>query len=225
MGIDLFDFLKWVSGPIVAIVVVWLGNYHSRRKDKAAREYALRKEVFEPILLETVRAMQQLAEMIGGYISPEIRMEQARLFGAAVARIQLIGSPETVRLVQRYALSMNTALFDSSMAAIEISTLKTRADEAPVGPLRIQCDKDHAIAMTEALERLSPVIERLISESIPVILALRKELDVDTDDEEFELVTRQTADDGKRFFLHISQEMRIRMGLTTRPPTVEKYHQ
>lgn len=208
------ELIQWLAAPVATITAVWLTNRHNRKKDKAAQEYAFRKETYGRVLKEIVAMHQLFAEMIRGVPPEETRLKRARAVGQAISAVQLIAKPETVRLVQSYGLELNKVMFDMTMGGYEVEAKRTEAERLPPGREKEVKQAQLNMAMVTRFEMLAPVLESLINESVPALLAIRSELEIDTDAELFGQVTKQTAAEGKALLQHMGVELRRRAGLS-----------
>lgn len=208
------ELIQWLAAPVATITAVWLTNRHNRKKDKAAQEYAFRKEKYGRVLKEIVAMQQFLAEMIPGVPPEEARFRRARAVGQAISSVQLIAKPETVRLVQSYGLELNKVMFDMTMGGYEVEAMRAEVERTLPGRDKDVKTAQLNMAMVTRFEMLAPVLERLINESVPVLLAIRSELEIDTDAELFGQVTKQTAAEGKALLQHMGVELRRRAGLS-----------
>ncbi|QDD66650.1 hypothetical protein EJD96_22025 [Herbaspirillum seropedicae] len=208
------DLIQWLAAPVATITAVWLTNRHNRRKDKAAQEYVFRKETYGRVLKEIVAIHQLFAEMIRGVPPEETRFKRARAVGQAISAVQLIAKPETVRLVQSYGLELNKVMFDVTMRGYEVEAMRAEVERLPPGREKEVKTTQLNMAMVTHFEMLAPVLERLINESVPALLAIRSELEIDTDAELFGQVTKQTAAEGKALLKHMGLELRRRAALS-----------
>ncbi|MBP1314185.1 hypothetical protein [Herbaspirillum sp. 1130] len=208
------ELIQWLAAPVATIVAVWLTNRHNRKKDKAAQEYAFRKETYGRVLKEIVAMQQFFAEMIRGVPPEETRFKRARAVGHAISTVQLIAKPETVRLLQSYGLELNKVMFDVTMGGFEVEAMRAEAERLLPSRERDVKTAQLNLAMVTRFEMLAPLLERLINQSVPALLAIRSELEIDTDAELFGQVTKQTAAEGKALLLHMGAELRRRAGLS-----------
>jgi hypothetical protein len=206
------ELIQWLAAPVATIAAVWLTNRHNRKKDKAAQEYAFRKETYGRVLKEIVAMQQFFAEMIRGVPPEETRFKRARAVGQAISAVQLIAKPETVRLVQSYGLELNKVMFDVTMGGFEVEAMRAEAERLPPSRERDVKTAQLNLAMVTRFEMLAPLLESLINLSVPALLAIRSELEIDTDAELFEQVTKQTAAEGKALLQHMGMELRRRAG-------------
>jgi hypothetical protein len=220
MDSDLLELLKWVSAPVFTLIGIWATNKynlknlkiqhtHALQKERAQRLYEYRKQIFEPVLVEFVRVHQTLAAAIDGKVTPEELLERAKACGVAVASTQLIASPATVRLVHQYSLLCNKTLLSEVLKfSGTLAYQKNQLNEMPDGPEKAKLDREYGHAVLASMERMAPKMEHLISESAQVTLAIRRELEIDTDHSEFSGAILGNAKDGRMFFAELISDMR-----------------
>jgi hypothetical protein len=214
------NLIQWLAAPLATIGAVWLTNVYNLRKEKDARDYAFRKEIYESVLREIVSSHQLLAAMITDLPSEGKRLKSARGLGQAISAVQLVAGAETVRLLQSYSLQINQVTFELALDGFAVAEKKRRFELADEGR-REACLKDYHLAMVKQFEKVAPVLEKLVNDAVPSILAIRQELAIDTDAELFEQVTKQFATEGKALLDHIGLEIKRHAGLLPIPQVID----
>jgi hypothetical protein len=137
----------------------------------------------------------------------------------------LVASPETVRLLQSYSLEINRITFDITLSSTEVAEKKQRLLQLPEGANRSAYERDYNREVLQQFDKVAPVLEKLINDAVPSILAIRQELAIDTDTDLFAQVTTQFALEGKSLLDHMGLELKRRAGILPDPQmTSSKRH-
>ncbi|WP_062116691.1 hypothetical protein [Collimonas pratensis] len=219
MNGDWLEVVKWLTTPIVTLLGIWLTNKYNLKnlaaqhdrlltKDAQQRQYEFRKEIYRPIAAEFVKMNQTLAATLTGEVTQDEFNERITECSGAVAAIQLVASPQTVLLVQKFALSCSRALVDGMPANNESARLKQLVAAAANADERLQNEKILYSHVLSCIDRLTLTIDQLHEQSVPVIVATRLELGLHTSFEEYSAISQEVAKVSKKMLHDMADRLR-----------------
>jgi hypothetical protein len=174
--------------------------------EKQRLHYADQQRIFNSIMREFVKLQQIVAGMVNGSVTDAEIRKRTRKFGRALATVQLIAKPETIRLMQNYSFSCLKVVTDEMQGNVETALQKALWENEPVGARKEQLGGEYAQRVVKNIGNISVKISSLVNESAPILLAVRAELGIETNEEEFTRVVADHALNGENFLKEIGNK-------------------
>ncbi|EJL90445.1 hypothetical protein PMI16_01843 [Herbaspirillum sp. CF444] len=211
---------SYIVAPAATIIGIWLTNHFNTKnlavtrqndleQEKKEREYEFKKEIFLPVLTEFVKSQQMLGATMGGRVTTEEYLARSKALGLAVSSVLVVAEPETVKVVQNYSMKFLSILSEEMQENDKLIRLLNSIDHAQgeqQRQLKIQSNQLTAASVS----RVSDHLAILMTESVPVLVAIRKELAIDTSMVAISLVVHEYAKAGRELMQKFVDELQKR---------------
>jgi hypothetical protein len=179
-----------VVGSCSALIVSVVGVWNSRRQlhvqlekqsyeFKLAREMNLRRDVYLEAAVAIARSTNALNELADAGVSGGELTRQFAADFATVAKVHVIGAPDTIDALSRLTLELSDAQAALNARRVSVMELQRALDAAPVGGAE-RSERAHAytLARLELAELAMQWAARVAQYAPPAIAAIRHELDL-----------------------------------------------
>ena len=184
-----------IVGSCSAIIVSVVGVWNSRRQlhlqlaqqsfeFKLAREMTLRRDVYLEAAVAIARSTHAVNELADAGVSGGELGRQFAADFATIAKVHVVGAPETIEALSRVTLELGDAQASLNLRRASVADLQ-RALEAtpPDAPQRAERQRAWLVARLELAELAMQWATRVAKHAPAAIAAIRRELDLPSRDD------------------------------------------